>query len=123
MTPTIRPEPPHASFSLPWNDAAAPTPVAALADARRTLGDTFTITSGDTRYCFVFSLAGLRAFYDLPERQASKGLADYRMLARKLPNEVFEGRRTFAHDLFGASAVEGYLDNVDWAIATVLAEL
>jgi cytochrome P450 len=117
------PSPPHASFALPWDDAGAPPPVDALEAARRKHGDTFTVTSGGTVYCFVFSPAALRAFYDLPERDASKGLADYRMLARKLPQEVFRGRRTFAHDLFGAGLVEGYLDNVDWAIATVLDEL
>jgi cytochrome P450 len=116
----IRPRPPHAPLALPWDDAGAPPPVDALDAARRTLGDTFTVTSGETAYFFVFSPAGLRAFYDIAERDASKGLADYRMLARKLPNEVFTDRRTFAHDLFAAGAVEGYLDNVDWAIATVL---
>src|SRR6185295_9917955 len=106
-------------FSLPWDDAGAPPPVRALTEARATLGDTFTVQSGDTTYLFVFATPALRAFYDLAERDASKGLADYRMLARKLPGEVFAGRRTFAHDLFGASAVESYLANVDWAIAVV----
>lgn len=108
---------------LPWDDAGAPPPVEALEAARREHGDTFVVVSGGTVYCFVFSPTALRAFYDLPERDASKGLADFRMLARKLPQEVFLGRRTFAHDLFGAGMVEGYLDNVDWAIATVLDEL
>ena len=36
------------------------------------------------------------AFYALPEDRASKGVADWRMLRRKFPDEVFVGRRTLA---------------------------
>ncbi len=104
-------------MTLPWDDAAAPDPVEALRAARRDLGDRFWIESGSTRYLFVFSPDDLSAFYALAERDASKGLADYRMLARKLPPELFADRRTFAHDLFGAHDVEGYLDDLDAAIA------
>ena len=85
-------------------------------EARGLLGDTFTVDSGADRYLFVFSPQGLRSFYGLSERDASKGLADYQMLLRKLPPELFEGRRTFAHDLFGAQDVEGYLDRLDLAL-------
>ena len=45
------------------------------------------------------------------------------MLVRKLPLELFAERRTFAHDLFGKQEVEGYLDNLDWAIGEQIAEL
>ena len=65
----------------------------------------------------------LRAFYALPERDASKGLADYRMLVRKLPEELFAGVRTLAHDLFGAQDVETYLGHLDHALDLELAEL
>ena len=65
----------------------------------------------------------MRAFYALPERQASKGLADCRMLLRKLPEELFAGRRTFAHDLFGNEEVEGYLEQLEQAIERQLDEL
>jgi cytochrome P450 len=112
---------PIAPFALPWDDAAAPHPVDALRDARAALGDRFWVHSGATQYLFVFDEPGLRAFYALPERDASKGLADYRMLVRKLPDELFAERRTFAHDLFGAQEVEGYLDDLDAAIAGQLA--
>src|SRR5262249_36956553 len=105
---TISPAPPRAPFQLPWDDAAAPAPVVALAAARTELGDTFVVESGGVEYLFVFGAAGLRAFYSLAERDASKGLADYRMLVRKLPIELFAERRTFAHDLFGRQEVEGY---------------
>ena len=103
-------------MTLPWDDPAAPPPVDALIEARGLFGDTFTVDSGADRYLFVFSPQGLRSFYGLSERDASKGLADYQMLLRKLPPELFEGRRTFAHDLFGAQDVEGYLDRLDLAL-------
>ena len=50
----IEPEPPHASFALPWDAADAPPPVRALREARHALGDTFSVESGATRYLFVF---------------------------------------------------------------------
>jgi cytochrome P450 len=119
----IEPMPPVAAITFPWDDARASDPVEALAAARRELGDTFVVESGADRYLFVFSAVALRGFYAIPERTASKGLADYRMLLRKLPDELFLGRRTYAHDLFGAQEVEGYLDHLDVAIARQIAEL
>ncbi len=116
--PPIEPAPVWAEFSLPWDAPDAGDPVVLLAGARRALGDTFAVESGGVAYLFTFGAAGLRAFYAVEERYASKGLADYRMLVRKLPDELFAERRTFAHDLFGAEEVQGYLGNLDWAIAT-----
>jgi len=113
----------HASFALPWDDADAPPPVDALRDARTRLGDTFTLDSGEDNYLFLFSDEGLRSFYGLAERDASKGLADYRMLLRKLPPELFDGRRTFAHDLFGAQHVEDYLGMLEAALDAEIAAL
>jgi cytochrome P450 len=115
--------PPHADFSLPWDSPEEGDPVVALREARRRLGDTFTVESGGATYLFTFGEAGLRAFYAVEERFASKGIADYRMLVRKLPDELFAERRTFAHDLFGAVEVQGYLENLDWAIETEIAAL
>src|SRR3954469_18824760 len=106
----ITPVPPRAAFGFPWDDPDAPDPVVALTAARAELGDTFVVESGATPYLFVFGEEGLRAFYAIAEHDASKGLADYRMLVRKLPIELFAERRTFAHDLFGAKDFEGYLD-------------
>lgn len=119
----ITPLPPCASFTLPWDDPEAPDPVTAITAARETLGDSFVVTSGGTTYWFVFAPAGLDAFYGVAEASASKGLADYRMLVRKLPPELFGGRRTFAHDLFGGDAVTGYLAMVDAAIGAAVAAL
>lgn len=123
LNAVISPMPPIASLVLPWDAADAPEPVAALTDARAQHGDSFAVISGETTYFFVASATGLAAFYGVAERKASKGLADYRMLLRKLPPELFDGRRTFAHDLFGASDVTSYLPNVDWAIEYAIAEL
>jgi cytochrome P450 len=119
----ISPLPPRAAFSLPWDDPTITDPVAVLKQARAELGDTFEVVSGRDRYLFVFSPVALRAFYALPERDASKGLADYRMLVRKLPEELFADVRTLAHDLFGAHDVETYLGHLDHALDLELAEL
>ena len=119
--PGITPAPPAAGFALPWDDADAPEPPVALARARADLGDTFAVVSGGDTYLFVFSGPAVHAFYELPERTASKGLADYSMLVRKLPDELFAGPRTMAHDLFGAQDVEGYLTHLEHALDVELA--
>jgi cytochrome P450 len=120
---TISPAPPRATLALPWDDPDATDPVGALTRARAELGDTFDIVSGRDRYLFLFSPDALRVLYALPEPDASKGIADYRMLVRKLPEELFSGVRTLAHDLFGAQDVETYLGHLDHALALELAEL
>jgi len=123
--PVIEPMPPVAALTLPWDAAPddARDPVADLATARARHGDTFVVDGNATRYLFLFSAAGVSAFYALPERHASKALADYRMLLRKLPEELFTGRRTFAHDLFGNEETESYLAHLERAIAAQLDEL
>ena len=55
----------------------------------------------------------MTSFYALPEERASKGVADWRMLRRKLPDEIFVGRRTLPHQLFGRDDVAAYLANVE----------
>ncbi len=54
------------SVRLPW-DAPVDDPVAALAEARASLGDTMVVDSGEDRYLFLFSPPGVAAFYALPE--------------------------------------------------------
>ena len=58
----VDPKPPHAAFALPWDDPGAPPPVDALRVARADLGDTFTVSSGQDLYVFVFSPDALRAY-------------------------------------------------------------
>jgi cytochrome P450 len=119
----IVPLPPVAGgVGLPW-DVAVDDPITALAGARRLLGDTFVVDSGDDRYLFTFSPTGVACFYGLPEERASKGLADWRMLRRKLPDEIFAGRRTLPHQLFGRDDVAAYLTNVERALDATVEEL
>ncbi len=70
---------PIAPFAQPWDDRGAVDPVVALREARAALGDRFWVLSGAMRYLFVFDEPARRASYALAERDASKGLADYRM--------------------------------------------
>jgi cytochrome P450 len=107
---------------MPW-DVRSDDPVQALADARRVLGDTFVVDSGEDRFLFLFSPVGVTSFYGLPEDRASKSVADWRMLRRKLPEQVFVGRRTLPHTLFGREDVAVYLTNLDIALDATLDEL
>jgi cytochrome P450 len=93
-------------IGLPW-DVGIDDPVAALTDARRSLG----------------SPTGVKSFYALPEDRASKGVADWRMLRRKLPDEIFVGRRTLPNELFGRDDVSAYLANVERALDDTIDEL
>jgi cytochrome P450 len=121
--PVIVPMPPVATgVGLPW-DVPVDDPISVLAEARRHVGDSFVVDSGDDRYLFTFSPVGVRAFYALPEERASKGVADWRMLRRKLPDEIFAGRRTLPHQLFGRDDVAAYLENVAGAVEGTVDEL
>jgi cytochrome P450 len=119
---TIDPTPPIADVALPWDRELA-DPVAALAAARAACGDTFVVDGPDHPTLFLFSPEGVRSFYALPEATASKGVADWMMLRRKLPDELFDGRRTMPHDLFGREDVRSHLSALDASIDAALAEL
>lgn len=120
--PLITPMPMVADCVLPWDGLVSDT-VAVIGAARSACGDTFVIDSGDDRYLFLFSPDGLRDFYAVPEQQASKGIADWKMLIRKLPDELFDGRRTLPHELFTRPNVAGYLEALEEAISIQLSEL
>jgi len=111
-----------AAVGMPW-DSEVDDPIAALAEARRHLGDTFVVDSGEDRYLFTFSPVGVAAFYGLAEERASKAVADWRMLRRKLPDEIFAGRRTLPHQLFGRDDVADYLAHVEKALDASFEEL
>ena len=115
--------PPTATgVGMPW-DVPVQDPIAALAEVRRSLGDTFVLNSGEDLYLFTFSPDGVKSFYALPEDRASKGAADWRMLRRKLPDEIFIGRRVLPNQLFGRDDVAAYLGNVDRALDDTVLEL
>lgn len=107
---------------LPW-DVPVSDAVAAIAEARARHGDTFAVQSGQDHYLFTFSPTGVESFYGLPEEKASKGVADYLMLRRKLPDEIFDGRRILPNTLFRRDDVAGYLANLDWALRETTIEL
>lgn len=120
---TITPPPPVAvGVGLPW-DVEVDDAVAAVAGARARHGDTFVVESGTDRYLFTFSATGVESFYALPEEVASKGVADYLMLRRKLPEELFDGRRTLPGSLFRKGDVASYLVNLAAALDVTVAEL
>ena len=122
VTEAITPTPPVADIAMPW-DAAIDDPVAVLAAARAQHGDTFVVRGDGTDDLFLFSPAGVRSFYELDEADASKGIADWQMLRRKLPDELFLGRRTFPHDLFARDDVVQYRAVVDSAVDLTWDEL
>lgn len=107
---------------LPW-DVAVEDAVGAIADARASHGDSFVVCSGGTNHLFTFSPVGVESFYALPEDVASKGVADYLMLRRKLPDEVFAGRRVLPGSLFRRDDVSSYLANLEHALDATEAEL
>lgn len=121
--PDLEPMPPIATgVSLPW-DAAVDDAVAEIAAARAQCGDTFVVESGRERYLFTFSPTGVESFYALPEETASKGVADYLMLRRKLPDDIFDGRRTLPGTLFRRDDVASYLRHLEQALDATVAEL
>jgi cytochrome P450 len=117
------PAPPYAEgIGLPW-DVSVDDAVATIASARAKCGDTFVVESGRDHYLFTFSGAGVESFYALTEETASKAVADYLMLRRKLPDDIFAGRRILPSTLFRRDDVVFYLDNLDRALQQTTAEL
>jgi cytochrome P450 len=117
------PAPPYAEgIGLPW-DVPVDDAVAVIAAARARCGDTFVVESGREHYLFTFSSAGVESFYALTEETASKAVADYLMLRRKLPDDIFVGRRTLPSTLFRRDDVTSYLANLDRALQQTTGEL
>ena len=109
--------------AMPWDSAGPRIRWRRWRTPERALGDTFVVESGDDCYLFTFSAVGVTSFYALPEDRASKGVADWRMLRRKLPDEMFAGRRILPHQLFGREDVATYLHNVQRALDDTFVEL
>src|SRR4029453_3664410 len=125
--PSIAPMPPIAPGRWPWVGSAPgplPHPTAYLQRTRAQLGDTFVADVFGYRLFFVFSAEGVRRLYALPEPEASFGLATFTLVFKhKIPLEIAVGRRNRPHDLFGNQEVEGYLENLERAVAHELAAL
>ena len=125
--PAVEPMPPHARGAIPWLGAGLGLlrdPTAHLTRLRARHGDTFVLDGFGYRIFFVFSPAGVRALYAVPEEHASFGLATFELvLKRKIPFELALGRRTLPHDLFKNPDVETYLGHLARAVDLEIEEL
>lgn len=124
--PLPTPSPPEVAGPLPFVGAGLALlrdPTAWFERARAKHGDTFVADAFGFRLFCVLGPVGVRALYGLAERDASFGLATYRLIGFKLPPELIDGRRNTPHSLFGASDVERYLENLQDAVAAELEEL
>jgi len=121
--PAVDPLPPRTS-GLPGVGSGLSLlrdPSGFLRRQRESLGDTFLVDAFGYRLLFVFSPEGLRRFYELPEEEASFGLATYTFVFKhKVPLELVLGRRNRPHDLFGGSDVEFYLDALESSVGAEL---
>jgi cytochrome P450 len=118
--PTIDPMPARASGPLPWVDGGLGllrNPTRLFERLRDRHGDTFVLDAFNHRFFCVYSPAGVRSLYAQPEEEASFGLATYTLIKAKVPIELLLGRRTHPKSLFGNAKVEGYLDNLNLAVA------
>jgi cytochrome P450 len=92
-------------------------PTGHLRRQRDERGDTFIVDAGGHRLLCVFSAEAVRCLYGYAEHEASFGLATFELIRRKVPDELFAGRRNTPHDLFGRQETERYLDNLEEAMA------
>jgi len=118
--------PPRIGRFPPWLGAGPPllrNPTEFFRESRRRLGDTFVVDAFGWRLFCVFSPAGVRRLYELPEREASFGLATFQLIKYKVPTELLVGRRNTPHHLFGNQDVERYLGNLEEAVRLELDEL
>ncbi|MFO0689708.1 MAG: cytochrome P450 [Myxococcota bacterium] len=114
---------PRVAGPLPWVGAGLALlndPTAFFQRTRERVGDTFLVEAFGYRLFCVFSPEGVKSLWALPEAEASKGVADFGMLAHKVPGELFVGRRTYPHMLFAREDVEVYLENLKAAVALEL---
>ena len=117
------PLPPAVGGLLPWVGAAPgmlADPTGWFTKQRDRHGDTFVVDALGHRFFCVFGAAGVRSLYALPEREASFGLATYAMVRTKVPDDLFDEIRNPPHKLFGNQKVEGYLADLERAMAAEL---
>src|SRR4051794_3264370 len=101
--PTITPLPPVVK-GLPRvgsGPALLLDPTAWFHRMRKRHGDTFVTDAFGFRLMCVFSPEGVQSLYALEEKNASFGLATYRLIKFKMPEDLLIGRRVTPHQLFG----------------------
>ncbi|CAN5450064.1 hypothetical protein BH10ACT1_BH10ACT1_32180 [soil metagenome] len=121
--PRVDPLPPAVGTRLPWIGAAPGLlrdPTGWFTRQRARHGDTFVVDALAHRFFCVFGPVGVQSLYAVAERDASFGLATYTMIRTKVPDELFGDIRNPPHKLFGGQRVEGYLDDLDDAMAAEL---
>ncbi len=105
---------------VPWVGAATGmlwSPTGWFTRQRDRHGDTFEVEALGHRFFCVFGPVGVASLYAVAERDASFGLATYTMVTTKVPEELFSEIRNPPHRLFGNQKVEGYLRDLDRAMA------
>ena len=118
--PIIVPMPPVAEgCALPW-DAPLADPVALSPRPEGHWATRLSLTAGRIAISSPSLPSAWPPSMRSPRSTASKGVADWRMLRRKLPDEIFVGRRTLPHQLFGREDVSRFLANVDRALDDTL---
>lgn len=118
-SPRVTPAPPRVSGPVPFVGAGVGflrNPTAFLSETRARVGDTFLLDAFGFRLFFVFSAAGVRALYKLPEKQASFAEATRTLIGFKLPPELLDTNMSMFHHLFGRGQVESYLGHMKDAI-------
>ncbi|NUP05452.1 MAG: cytochrome P450 [Polyangiaceae bacterium] len=128
VTELVSPPPKRVSGRVPYVGAGLDflrDPTELLKRARVEHGETFLLEAFGFKLLFVFSPAGVRSLYKLPERQASFVEATRTLIGFKLPEELLssEAGMSMFHHLFGRSQVEGYLSHMVDAVRADLAEL
>jgi cytochrome P450 len=122
----VRPVPPRVGGRVPYVNggvALLRNPTEFLARMRALHGDTFLLDAFGFELLFLFSPAGVRSLYKLPEKQASFAEATRTLIGLKLPGELLDADMAMFHRLFVRERVEGYLGHMREAVRADLAEL
>ena len=126
MRTLVSPDPPRVRGRAPFIGAGIDflkNPTDFLKAARAEHGDTFFVEAFGFKLLFVFSPAGVRSLYKLPEKQASFVEATRTLIGFKLPPELLHSDMSMFHHLFGRGQMEGYLTHMRDAVREDLAGL
>jgi cytochrome P450 len=111
-SPPALPGPPFIGSGIPF----LRDPTAFLTRSRARVGDVFQAKIFGFDLLFVFSPAGLRSLYQLPEDVASFTEATRALIGLKLPPSLLGGDMKMFHHLFGKDRMEGYVAHIHDAV-------
>ncbi|MFM7785936.1 MAG: cytochrome P450, partial [Gammaproteobacteria bacterium] len=110
LPPIAGEELPHVGAGLRFLDA----PTDYLAELRARHGDTFFVDLFGFPLLVIFSARGLQSLYQLPEEDASFGLATFDMIGFKTPTELFaDVDPALFRDLLSPALLPAYLATMD----------